>query len=213
MLGGFPYELIVDGFSLGPSASLNNRYIPAQNSVLIKSFFGIGDFFNEDKTNFSPPYPVMTNAPHTHPCAPATKWAGQSGGWEILDAQFSAGVTIRGWKYGIVNGLPQSTTAVFRRDHFGHPRDMLEQRQFSAFYLTQDAALPQTDRNAKKGRTEPVVLVRFVDKNGVAVKGNRTDSSNMSIHATSSLPYYDGTVKNREDPLDTTLINQVLYSV
>lgn len=40
---------------------------------------------------------------------------------------------IRGWKYGIYSGFPAYTKAIFRRDHFGHPRDMLEQRQYTKF--------------------------------------------------------------------------------
>lgn len=41
---------------------------------------------------------------------------------------------IRGWKYGISNGLPQFSMATFRSGRFGQPRDMLEQRKFTKFY-------------------------------------------------------------------------------
>jgi len=41
------------------------------------------------------------------------------------------GPKIRGWKYGIIDGNPHYTSAVFRRDSFGQLRDMLEQRKDS----------------------------------------------------------------------------------
>ena len=38
-----------------------------------------------------------------------------------------------GFKYGLLNAVPQSTTSVFRRDRYGQFRDMLEQRLDSKF--------------------------------------------------------------------------------
>ena len=51
---------------------------------------------------------------------------------------------IRGWKYGIRNAFPQYTKCVFNRSHFGQPRDMLEQRQYSIF-IDASAANTVTD--------------------------------------------------------------------
>jgi hypothetical protein len=45
----------------------------------------------------------------------------------------SAGPIIRGWKYGLIDGNPHYTSCVFRREKFGQLRDMLEQRQITAF--------------------------------------------------------------------------------
>jgi len=42
-----------------------------------------------------------------------------------------SGALIEGWKYGIYNGLPTKFSCVFRRDHFGHPRDLLEGRPYT----------------------------------------------------------------------------------
>jgi len=42
--------------------------------------------------------------------------------------------TIRGYKYGLVSAMPKNTTMTFRNNHFGYPRDMLEQRPFTKFY-------------------------------------------------------------------------------
>lgn len=44
---------------------------------------------------------------------------------------FSVSPIIRGWKYGLYSALPTSTKCVFRRNRFGQPRDMLEQRLFT----------------------------------------------------------------------------------
>ena len=42
------------------------------------------------------------------------------------------GPEIRGWKYGIYNGVPTGTSVVHRANRFGQFRDMLEQRHFTA---------------------------------------------------------------------------------
>ena len=48
--------------------------------------------------------------------------------------------------------------------------------------------------------TDSPVIVKFVDKDGKATKPENTWSSNLSFEATSSLPYFDGEVKNRTEP-------------
>ena len=44
------------------------------------------------------------------------------------------GYNSEGWKYGIYNGLPTNFSAVFRQNHYGQFRDMLEQRIYTATY-------------------------------------------------------------------------------
>jgi hypothetical protein len=46
----------------------------------------------------------------------------------------TAGITIEGWKYGLYNGLPTNFSAVFRQNHYGQFRDMLEQRIYTKTY-------------------------------------------------------------------------------
>jgi hypothetical protein len=46
---------------------------------------------------------------------------------------FGVAPVIRGWKYGLFNGLPTNSKAVFRRDKYGQLRDMLEQRHYTKF--------------------------------------------------------------------------------
>lgn len=98
------------------------------------------------------------------------------------------GAIIRGWKYGMINGFETQTKAIFRRDHYGHLRDMLEQRLDSKFH------------NGANALASPV-NIKFIGPNGATVKPENTFSSNLSFEATSSLPYFDGTVRNREEPL------------
>lgn len=66
----------------------------------------------------------------------------------------ASGIQIAGWKYGLYSALPSTTGVKFRRDHFGHLRDMLEQRSFSKFRITSDG---------KNTITESPVSVRFLD--------------------------------------------------
>jgi len=48
---------------------------------------------------------------------------------------YVVGPIIRGWKYGVYDGMPHYSNCVFRRDRFGQFRDMLEQRLQSTSYI------------------------------------------------------------------------------
>jgi hypothetical protein len=104
--------------------------------------------------------------------------------------QYSFGTKpiIRGWKYGIVNGLPQYSRAIWRRNKFGQLRDMLEQRIDSKF--------ASIDSNVTVG--ESPVRITFLDSfSKLIIDATNTTSSNLSYEASSSLPYFDGIVRNR----------------
>jgi hypothetical protein len=109
------------------------------------------------------------------------------------------GAIIRGWKYGMLNAFETQTKAIFRRDRYGHLRDMLEQRQDGKFY------------NGSVVVVSPV-SVKFIGPNGNTVKPENTFSSNLSFEATSSLPYFDGSVRNREEPLYVPSIYSVKFT-
>lgn len=47
---------------------------------------------------------------------------------------YCTGSTIEGWKYGLYNGIPTNFSAVFRQNHYGQFRDMLEQRIYTKTY-------------------------------------------------------------------------------
>jgi len=99
---------------------------------------------------------------------------------------------IRGYKYGLAGLFGSSLDARFRRDKFGQFRDMLEQRK-------QPAVL---------GRGQTVdypVFVVFVSREGELTTPSNTHSQNLSPHATSSFPYYDGLTKDRSDNPDIVL--------
>ncbi len=99
---------------------------------------------------------------------------------------------IRGFKYGIYNTLEESPLAYFRRDSFGQLRDMMEQRPDSRFLAT---------RFGRRYTSGGPVRCRFVSSEGRLIDPSRTASSNLDMFASSSLPYFDDTVRNR-GPLD-----------
>lgn len=101
---------------------------------------------------------------------------------------------IRGWKYGLLGGLPTKTTSYWSNKHYGYLRDMLEQRPMTKFL--------------KKGKpATAAVTVRFVTPSGKLTKPENTWSSNLSHEATSSVPYFDGETRNRSD-LNVNTLNQ-----
>ena len=124
---------------------------------------------------------------------------------------FGYGAAPRGWKYGILNAITYRSSAVFRRDHFGQFRDMLEQRQDSKFFGLAGDTMAGVIRENKSALDSPIKC-RFVDIKGRSIEPNKTNSSNLSAESTSSLPYFDGIVKNREEPLNIGLIDSDYFS-
>jgi len=120
--------------------------------------------------------------------------------YKSTGANFGAGSIIRGWKYGILNGLPQYTKAVFRRDRYGQFRDMLEQRQDSKFFIE------NSPEGGSPTVSSPINVVFIADK------PSQTLSSNLSNEATSSIPFRDGLVSDREDPLNSD-INTAIFTL
>ena len=146
---------------------------------------------------------------------------------------YSIGPVIRGWKYGLLDGNPHYTSAVFRRDRYGQFRDMLEQRKDSCLITdTMNDQLKINYREAEKpaipskndsllqeygilqGTITNPVAVSFVQQQIIDDKivyinkdPSLTWSSNLSLHATSSLPYFDGDSRNRGE-IDPALIQQ-----
>ena len=55
---------------------------------------------------------------------------------------FCTGSIIQGWKYGLYNGLPTNFSAVFRQNHYGQFRDMLEQRIYTKTYNNPEVGGP-----------------------------------------------------------------------
>lgn len=126
-----------------------------------------------------------------------------------------SGLEIEGWKYGVLNGFRQTSKTIFRRDSFGQPRDMLEQRLDGKFFYEEtetqvgyanpisigtqqmkDMSL-QIQRRGGKNVTDSPVFVKFVGPDGKWTEPERTESGNLDYEATSSLPYFDNQVRNR----------------
>lgn len=109
----------------------------------------------------------------------------------VTPGNVGAGPKIRGWKYGLFSGVPMYSKTISRRDHFGQLRDSLEQRIDTKFLSTPSP-----------------VSVKFVTQTGERTLPEYTYSSNLSTEATSSLPYFDNAVRNREEPLAYVRTNQ-----
>lgn len=115
---------------------------------------------------------------------------------DLTNCLYGVGSIVRGWKYGLVSGLPYYTRAVFRRDHYGHPRDMLEQRHDTKFVYMKNDNSPGAPK--VQYLSDSPVKIRFVNpETGASVDPVLTDSCNLSNEATSSLPFFDDTLRNR----------------
>ena len=101
---------------------------------------------------------------------------------ETAVSQVGAGsvVNIAGFKYGVFNSRPQNTSAVYRKDSYGQLRDMLEQRIFTA-YKSNNTVIYPIEQNFFTRQGQPLSSTQRID----------TDCSNLSSHATSSLPFFD----------------------
>lgn len=112
---------------------------------------------------------------------------------------------IRGWKYGVYNALPTFSKAYFRTTRYGQFRDMLEQRQYSKFYISSEKGA-----KVRQGVQHAVVSVKFVDAKGKITNPENTTSQNLSFEATSSVPYFDGEIRNRNTINQNTLNSNII---
>ena len=108
----------------------------------------------------------------------------------------------RGWKYGILNALPQYSKAVYRRDRYGQFRDRLEQSVDGKFLNGVFNPFFAENINLNKASSRTIVgsspvNVTFIKNSFVVTPYETTDSSNLSFEATSSLPYFDEAARNR----------------
>ena len=118
----------------------------------------------------------------------------------------------RGYRYGLISADPKRLSVVSRRDSFGQFRDVLEQRQYSALFINDpiDVAMNRSSNNLRQRngeRSVSAITCRFrtpifenPTKTGQAaqVSPSETNSSNLSNAATSSIPFFDGELRNRD---------------
>jgi len=112
---------------------------------------------------------------------------------------------IRGWKYGLYNGLPDYSAVYYRQGRYGQYRDMLEQRLYTRFFYDDKTKIVLSRSEVDDGP----VTVKFFDENQNLTDAQRTMSQNLSQFATSSLPYFDLQQRNTSDvniPSNLTLV-------
>jgi hypothetical protein len=107
---------------------------------------------------------------------------------------------IRGWKYGLHSALEDYTSAYYRQGRYGQFRDMLEQRKFTKIFTPNSQDRLQTIQQTVSNSP---VTVKFVDSEGKLTTPENTQSQNLSVEATSSLPYFDLISRNR--PVQSTI--------
>jgi hypothetical protein len=123
--------------------------------------------------------------------------AGVMGAQPVLDILGQTGGCY-GFKYGVRNITPINTAAVYRHQHYGHFRDMLEQRQFSRFYkkstgLSNQSIFKYGMQPSQSYITQGPLTVKFVEPNTETITDpmDTFASSNIDNHATSSIPFID----------------------
>jgi hypothetical protein len=183
---------------------------------LNKILFGFGDattvFY--DKTIFSSNDPTGYSRRGTHNWpefrknqATEHRFGGLNGYESVSGSIWCTSPVIRGWKYGLYNGLPDFSCAYFRQGKYGQFRDMLEQRMYTTFL--NDAE----DNLSNVGMDQGPITVKFLDTNENLVDPLNTQSQNLSIFATSSLPYFDLQQRNRPSDAPLTNLSLVNFSV
>lgn len=156
--------------------NLTTDVLPLAKNEFIKYFYGIGSGYGKYDNE------------HVRGRRGGTAGSG------LYSALSSA--NIRGWKYGMMNGFAQRSSQVFRRNHYGQPRDLLEQRLDAKFFDELGLSSDGTINGVYGVKTGPVQVL-FYDNTGNQTDPLRTLSSNVSFEATSSVPYFDGLFRNR----------------
>lgn len=118
---------------------------------------------------------------------------------------------VRGWKYGLLSGLTTHTSLILNPKSHGQFRDILEQRLDSKFYY--ESSNNANNDTVKSYLKKSPVEARFVDVDEKTTLPEKTNSSNLSLHATSSLPFFDGEFRNRSEEPDQNYINTSMLSI
>jgi hypothetical protein len=109
-----------------------------------------------------------------------------------------------GFRYGVANVSPLRSEAVYRRDRFGQVRDMLEQRHDTTFFDDVQARDDSRNRKLTYGKLDAPINIIFVEPSSEKIVDPvQTTSQNLSLYSTSSVPYFDGEVRDRGDNPDT----------
>jgi len=218
--GGWKHYWLADTVAITPAVGTALTGSTTQND-LIKTLFGFGDststFFDSQIKDSSSLTGYALKGTSNWPEFRARNNTITSVGYEAITGSYwNFGPVIRGWKYGLYNGLPDFSSAYFRQGKYGQFRDMLEQRLFTVFNSDNSSNFSSTSQVNTMLTTKNVlesnvpVTVKFLDSNENLTNPINTHSQNLSMHATSSLPYFDLQERNRPatSPLSNlTLIN------
>jgi len=122
---------------------------------------------------------------------------------------YAFGPMIRGWKYGVHNGIPEFFKSYVSRTHHGFLRDVFEQRIDTKYYFDPDLAVFPAFSPAV---SLPVVSVLFLDADGNNTDPAHTWSQNLSYACTSSFPFFDNETRDRPD-INPSMLNTSLVTV
>lgn len=89
---------------------------------------------------------------------------------------FNSGAYIDGWRYGLYNGIPTNFSCVFRQNHYGQPRDMLEGRIYTKTYnnpaiggpLDEAGGINFVSASALRGESDNWLTASIYQSNNVA---------------------------------------------
>lgn len=189
-----PNLFIASDVVLGRTGSMNN-------DDLSRYLFGFGDnntICAYQGGNGANNFPVMRSS-------------GSRGGNQVPLTHYTQSPIIRGWKYGVMSGLPFFNRSYFRQKSFGQVRDMLEQRLYTKTYQSFQKG-KHLSTTYKQSVGSAVVNVKFVDYKGNITPPENTWSQNLSSECTSSVPYFDGETRNRPET-DVGSLNSSIFTI
>lgn len=154
----------IDQYVFKPLTTFNNSnnvFIKPSNSDFCKSFFGYGDGFSLDLTEYQ--YGNILNVGRKGKTPNFLDWSPYDLYGHVDVPQFNLyGPQIRGWKYGLYSGINVSTNAIYRRGRYGQFRDRLEQRIFTK-YISLDQTNPYSyPLNFDKRTVDGPINVAFI---------------------------------------------------
>jgi len=172
-----------------------------QNKTFLKAFYGFGDSGDSN-------LPIITNLEDTN----------------TTQTKAGSEVQIRGFKYGLISALPTYTSCIFRRDHYGQFRDMLEQRPFTAIQKFQYPA-QEGGELVVGGQKSACVSVAFkkavaisntdvqlqgftsddltqIENNAVGPRGIWNSTANIDTYSRTNRPFYDVVPLNTSGSVD-----------
>lgn len=113
-------------------------YTRATSSDELRAFFGFGDGMIVSTMGISSISPEIGYLPIGRKDAPSYKDYKIVTEANSIETIRLIGPAPRGFSYGVMNVTPTPSKCIFRRNHYGHFRDMLEQRPMAKYYSTSE---------------------------------------------------------------------------